>query len=69
MNRDSLKQSKITIDWDEKLVAYNNFHDYARKLTGESIKTNALAKQVNFNLFCIVRRRKVLEAKRIRGRR
>ncbi len=30
MNQDSLKQSKITIDWDEKLVAYNNFHDYAR---------------------------------------
>jgi hypothetical protein len=57
--QDSLKQSKITIDSDEKLVAYNNFHDYARKLTEESIKINALAKQVNFNLCCIVRRMKI----------
>jgi hypothetical protein len=62
--QDSLKQSKINIDSDEKLVAYNNFHDYARKLTEESIKINALAKQVNFNLCCIVRRRKILEAKK-----
>ena len=62
--QDSLKQSKISIDSDEKLVAYNNFHDYARKLTEESIKINALAKQVNFNLCCIVRRRKILEAKK-----
>ncbi len=44
-------KSKITIDSDEKLVAYSNFHDYARKLPEISIKINALAKQVNLSLF------------------
>ena len=54
-------KSKITIDSDEKLVAYSNFNDYARKLTEKSIKINALAKKVNLNLFNIARRRKILE--------
>jgi hypothetical protein len=44
--QESSKQFKIIIDSDEKLVAYNNFHDYSLKLTEDPIKINALAKQV-----------------------
>jgi hypothetical protein len=56
--------SKITIDTDDKLVAYNNFHEAARQLTSESIRINAAIKQVNFTLGCIHKRKLVLDAKK-----
>ena len=67
-NADNIKNnpfgfSKIQIDDDEKLVAYNKFHEYALKLTDESIKINALIRQVNISLQCIKRRKLLLTLK------
>ena len=58
------KFEKINIDNDEKLIAYNRYHEYSRKIIEESIKINALIRQVNMHLVNVARRTLILNAKK-----